>query len=110
MQPMLAQLGHTVETVADGHAALAAFERARAAGTPFDLVLLDLTIPGGFGGRDVRARLVELDAQVKAVAVSGYSADPAMADPRAHGFAATLGKPYTADDLARVIATALGSP
>ena len=107
VQNMLVELGHTVEAVADGNAAVASFESARASSSPFDLVLLDLTIPGGPGGRAVLARLLKLDPDTRAVASSGYSADPAMADPAAHGFSGTLTKPYTIDDLARIIARAL---
>jgi PAS domain S-box-containing protein len=104
MRDMIAELGHAVEAVADGHAAVAAFERARATGRPFDLVVLDLTIPGGFGGRAVLARLQDIDPNVKAIAASGYYADTAMANPRAHGFVAELTKPFTIDDLAQAIA------
>jgi CheY-like chemotaxis protein len=74
------------------------------------MVLLDLTIPGGFGGRAVVARLLEIDPDVRAIAASGYFSDPAMANPRAHGFAATLSKPFTIDDLARVIDDASPPP
>jgi PAS domain S-box-containing protein len=109
VQTMLRALGHTVEAVAEGQAAISAYQSARSTDAPFDLVLLDLTIPGGLGGRAVLARLVDIDPNVIAVAASGYSADPIMADPRAHGFAAKLSKPFSIDDLASVIARVLPS-
>jgi PAS domain S-box-containing protein len=107
---MLRELGHNVETAADGNQAVAAYEAALASNNRFDLVLLDLTIHGGPGGRAVLARLLEIDPAVKAVAASGYSVDPAMADPSAHGFAGKLTKPYTIDDLAELIARVLRLP
>ena len=108
LQQMLAQLGHDVRAVADGPAALAAFAQARTAGQPFDLLLLDLTIPGGFGGREVLARVRALDPAVPAVAVSGYAADPSMTDPATGGFADQVSKPCTTQDLAAVIDRVLG--
>jgi PAS domain S-box-containing protein len=107
LQNMLRLLGHEAEAVADGQAALAACARARSANQPFDLLVLDLTIPGGLGGRAVLEQLLAIDPSTKAIAASGYSEDPAMANPRAHGFVARLGKPYTIDDLAVAVATAL---
>ncbi|HJX64547.1 MAG TPA: two-component regulator propeller domain-containing protein [Polyangia bacterium] len=103
LERMLSELGHTTQAVADGRAAVEAFARARAAGQPFDLALLDLTIPGGPGGREVLARLRALDPGLQAIAVTGYSADPAMTDPTGHGFAGRLGKPCTVNDLALAI-------
>ena len=115
-EPMIANVtrrilgarGHEVVTVADGHEAVASWVRERDAGQPFDLAVLDLTIPGGMGGKEVVTRLLELDPGARAVASSGYSTDPVMANHRAHGFTACLPKPYTVDDLHHLI-TALQS-
>jgi CheY-like chemotaxis protein len=109
VQRMITTLGHTTTAVADGPAAVAAFAQARDAGTPFDLVLLDLTIAGGLGGRAVVTRLREITPDLRSVAMSGYSEDPSMSEPRTHGFTTKLAKPCTIADLARVISDALGA-
>ncbi|MBK7398111.1 MAG: PAS domain-containing protein [Myxococcales bacterium] len=110
-EPMIANVtrrilgarGHEVVTVADGSEAVASWVRQRDAGQPFDLAVLDLTIPGGMGGKEVVAHLLEVDPSTRAVASSGYSNDPVMANHRAHGFTACLPKPYTVDDLHHLI-------
>jgi PAS domain S-box-containing protein len=100
---MLSALGHTVEAVADGTTAVETFRAAHATGQPFDLALLDLTIPDGAGGREVLERLLAIQPTLKAVALSGYSPNTFMNKPGAHGFMGTVGKPCTIDDLAQVV-------
>ncbi len=100
---VLAKLGQDVVTVVDGTEAIEAWRRARDGGRPFDLAILDLTIPGGLGGREVIERLRVFDKAARAVATSGYSADPIMARSRAYGFAAHLAKPYSMGDLRELL-------
>lgn len=102
---ILARRGHSVTTVSHGEAAIAAVEEARARGEPFDLLILDLTIPGRMGGREALARIKAVDPEARAIASSGYTDDPVMSDHRAHGFAACLPKPYTLDELHSLIAS-----
>jgi CheY-like chemotaxis protein len=87
-------MGLKPTTVNDGAAAVKTFGAAREAGQPFDLVILDLTIPGGMGGREVMEQLRQLDPQVPAIVSSGYSQDPVLADFAGHGFQAIVAKPY----------------
>jgi DNA-binding NarL/FixJ family response regulator len=86
---------------------VAAFEQASAEGRPFDLVILDLTVAGGMGGVETLARLRALAPRVRAIATSGYSSGPVLAEPGAFGFIGTLPKPYTMADLAKVVEAAL---
>jgi len=102
---MLDSGGHHVETVEGGEAALVAWHEARARGRPYDIVLLDLTIPGGMGGAQVVSELRALDPSLRAIASSGYSDDPIMVNPRRFGFCASLPKPYLTRDLLRVVET-----
>jgi len=88
---------------ATGEEAIAAFSRARDAEAPFDLAILDLTLPGGMNGIEVLSRLRQIDPSTKAVVSSGYSGDPAMADPHAHGFIDRLTKPYTISELSSLL-------
>ncbi len=107
---MLRHLGYEVATVSDGAAALQAFAEARRAGSPFDVVFLDLTVPGGMGGAETVRKLLREDPMVRAVASSGYSSDPIMANYRAFGFRAALPKPYSLVDLSRALAHACCDP
>jgi DNA-binding NarL/FixJ family response regulator len=78
------------------------------ANDPFDLAILDLTIAGGMGGVETLAQLRKLQPALRAIASSGYSIDPVMADPTVFGFEGTLPKPYTRNDLIRTIRPLLG--
>jgi PAS domain S-box-containing protein len=104
---MLAALGCEVECAPDGARAVELYRRAGERGRPFAAVLMDLTVPGGMGGREAARALLSLDPGARIIASSGYSTDPVMADPRAHGFRSTIAKPYTAAELSRVLAAVL---
>jgi len=103
-ETMLGMLDYEVVTAADGDAALAAHAAAREAGRPFDLTIMDLTIPGGMGGKETMRRLREKDPVIRAIVSSGYSNDPVMAHYQDHGFDGVLPKPYVMNDLIGVIA------
>ncbi|OAQ21799.1 PhnD/SsuA/transferrin family substrate-binding protein [Thermosulfurimonas dismutans] len=87
--------GFEVETAENGERALTIFKQALDAGTPFDLVILDLTVPGGLGGRDLLPKLRKLFPEVKAIVVSGYSQDPVMEKYKEFGFNGAIIKPFS---------------
>jgi len=107
---MLQHIGYDAVAVAHGHQALQAYDAAHHAGTPFDLVILDLTLAGGIGGVDALKLIRERFPEVTAVVSSGYSSDPVLASFADYGFKGVIVKPYTltklADTLTRVLATA----
>ena len=105
---IIEDLGFDVVAVAEGRAAIQAFQEARAEGKPFDVVIMDLTVPGGMGGREAVRELLALDPCVKAIVSSGYHTDPIMANFREHGFQDVIAKPYNQAELSRVIARVLG--
>ena len=105
---MLTALGSVVDVVRDGAEAIERVRDARLAGEQYDVVFLDLTVPGGMGGIEAVARIREIDGSVKVVASSGYSTDAVMSDFRAHGFDAALPKPYNMKMLKELLATVLG--
>ncbi len=100
---MLKTMGHTVEFAEHGEAAVDKFLAARKSGSPFDIVILDLTVRGGLGGKETNKRLLAIDPGARVIVSSGYSDDAVMADHRAHGFAACLRKPYQFDEFANTL-------
>ena len=100
---MLKHRGYRVATAADGEAAVAIYHEALAGGSAFSAVIMDLTIPGGMGGREAAERILALDPRACLVVSSGYSNDPVMAEPGRYGFRATLMKPYTIGGVVAVL-------
>jgi PAS domain S-box-containing protein len=99
----LREIGCLVTIASGGRHAVELFKKARLDGAPFDLIILDLTIPGGMGGKQALEEIREIDASVNAVASSGYSDDPVMAEPEKFGFKAKIDKPYMKDDLQELV-------
>ncbi|MBL9167657.1 MAG: response regulator [Verrucomicrobiales bacterium] len=99
----LQRMGYTVQLVEDGLGALSAYELARSSGNPFAVVLLDLTVRGGMGGRETILALQRIDPGVKAIVMSGYWEDPMVQSYAAYGFQAALAKPFEATQLRALI-------
>ncbi|MDH4230628.1 MAG: response regulator, partial [Nitrospirota bacterium] len=91
---MIQALGHNVEFAKDGEAAIEKYRAARESGNPFDVVILDLTIRGGMGGKETVERLLSMDNNVKAIVTSGYSDEGVVSEYYKYGFKAFLSKPY----------------
>jgi CheY-like chemotaxis protein len=102
-QAILGELGYTVECVENGSEAVDLYLKRKEQGTPFSAVILDLTIPGGAGGKEIIANLLKLDPDIKAIVSSGYSSDPVMANYRQYGFSAVLSKPYGTQEMSNAI-------
>jgi signal transduction histidine kinase/ActR/RegA family two-component response regulator len=105
---MLAHLGYQAESVEDGQAALDAYRRAMATGKPYAAVIMDLTIPGGMGGKDTMRKLSALDPQARAIVSSGYSNDPIMSEYASHGFSGVLTKPYSMEEVSAALHRVIG--
>ena len=100
---MLSHLGYQVTAVADGDEAIETYTASEQNNESFDLVIMDLTIPGGMGGKETISKLQELCPDVKCVVSSGYSHDPVMASFQEYGFKGILRKPFNIADLSAVI-------
>ncbi len=106
---LLRRLGCEVEVTADGQAAVDRFLTEREAGRPFDVVVMDLTVPGGRGGLEALERMRALDPRVTAIVSSGYSSDPVLANYRDYGFRGRVAKPYALAEFGRVLREVLGA-
>lgn len=104
---MLGFLGFEVDTCGDGTEAVAGYAQALASGRPYHAVIMDLTIPGGLGGKEAAQQILALDTQACLIVSSGYSHDPIMADYQNHGFRGVLSKPYRVGDMERVLTAVL---
>jgi signal transduction histidine kinase/ActR/RegA family two-component response regulator len=103
-EEMLSAIGYSVTVAEDGREAIELFTRGADSGVPFDVVILDLTVAGGMGGKATLAKLREIDPKVKAVVSSGYCNDPIMSEFQRHGFDGVLPKPYNLKELSHVLA------
>lgn len=104
---MLARLGYKAQFARDGAEAIELYERAAESGHPFDCVVMDLTIPGGMGGKETIKKLREIDPDAKAIVSSGYCNDAVMANFREYGFDGVVAKPYRIEELSKVLKEAI---
>ena len=105
---MLEKLGYEPSFARDGEEALAAYAGAIEGGWRFDAVIMDLTVPGGMGGKEAVKKLLEVDPDARVIVSSGYSNDPVMADHRKHGFRGVMAKPVRIDVLSEILGEVLG--
>jgi CheY-like chemotaxis protein len=104
---MLTELGFTVEFAENGNIAIQKYKKAKEQNQAYQLLVLDLTVPGGIGGKEVIQELRAFDPAINAIVSSGYSNDPIMAQYKTYGFKAVLKKPYQINELTQAISKAL---
>ena len=83
------------------------YKKSKNSGRPFDVVIIDLTIPGGMGGRETMQKLLEIDPYVKAIVSSGYSDDAVMSNYMNYNFKGVIAKPYRIEELSRTVRSVL---
>jgi len=104
---ILDHLGYQVATAVNGEQVLEMYSSALQKNTPFDIVILDLTIPGGLGGKETIKKLIEIDPSITAIVSSGYANDPIMGNYKQYGFANVVPKPYRIEDLSEALKSLL---
>ncbi|MCG2750331.1 MAG: PAS domain S-box protein [Desulfobacteraceae bacterium] len=100
---MLQKLGYEAELAKDGAEAIEMFKAAGESGKPYDAVILDLTIPGGMGGKEAIIQLIKIYPELKAIVSSGYSEDPVLANFKEYGFKGVIPKPFESGFLSKVL-------
>lgn len=100
---MAKRLGYTAVAVPDGQTALDVYALAAGTAAAFDVVVMDLTVPGGMGGKEAVTRLLDRFPDARVVVSSGYSDDAAMSNYEAYGFVGAIAKPYTIQELSEVL-------
>jgi len=103
LQKILTKSGYDVEFASDGDEAIDIYIKGKASAKPFDVVIMDLTIPGGMGGREAIFRLLKIDPKVKAIVTTGYASDPILADFKKCGFSGVLVKPFGLVDVIKLL-------
>ncbi len=103
----LTRMGYEASLAEDGAQGIELYEEAMNAGEPFDAVIMDLTIPGGTGGKEAIEQLLQVDPDAKIIASSGYSNDPVMSDFLAYGFCGVITKPYRIEELGELLSQIL---
>jgi PAS domain S-box-containing protein len=100
---LLSKMGHEVLLAEEGAGAVRIYQEAMAGKTPIDLVIMDLTIPGGMGGKEAVQKILALDPLAKVIVSSGYSHDPIMANFNDYGFCSALAKPFAFSELSKIV-------
>ncbi len=96
-------LGYEACSAKDGAAAIELYKQAMDANQSFDVVIMDLTIPGGMGGKETIIELKKINPKVKAIISSGSSCDPTILEYKKHGFCAAINKPYRIKEIKQVL-------
>jgi len=105
---MLSHMGYATRSVYDGKEAIEAYRQAMENGSGFVAVIMDLTIPGGMGGKEAVLELLRIDPQARVIATSGYCNDPVLLKHRDYGFHDIIAKPYQLLELNRVMTAVVG--
>jgi len=96
---LLKRMGCDIVYAHEGNELLETLKTARSEGHRFNAVIMDLTIPGGMGGKETISELRKVDKEIKAFVASGYADDPIMANPEEYGFTDRIAKPFRNSEL-----------
>jgi len=64
---------------------------------------MDITIPGGMGGKEAVKEILKIHPRAKVIVSSGYAIDPIMANYAEYGFSGVIAKPYSISKLHEVV-------
>lgn len=104
----LDKLGYETDTANDGDEVIKKYKRALELNNIYDAVIMDLTVPGGMGGKDAMEQLIKINPSIIAIVSSGYSNDPVIAEYEKYGFKSVIPKPYEMSLLNEVVTKVVG--
>lgn len=104
---MLTHLGYDVVTASNGEDAVQMYTDLLRTTSPIDLIIMDLTIPGGMGGQEAVQKILAVHSEAKVIVSSGYSNDPVIANHREYGFSAALKKPFEISEISKIVSSLL---
>ncbi len=104
---MLDCLGYAVKTCENGEEAVSLYKKQMEKEEPFSMVIMDLTIPGGMGGKEAAEQILAIDPKACLVVSSGYSSDPIVSSFSSYGFKAAVAKPYRLKEISQVLSSLL---
>jgi len=105
----LERLGYQVTQAESALEGVDIYRQKLEAGERFDAVILDLTLPGGMGGKEALKKLIEIDPTVNAIVSSGYAMDATMSRYQDYGFRGVIAKPYEAAELGKIVHEVIAS-
>ncbi len=103
LSKMLQSFGYSVVAKENGGETIEAFLEGKRNNNPFKAVILDLTIPGEMGGKEVAEEIRQIDKEVPLFVASGYAVDPIIARPGEYGFTASISKPFKIAELMEML-------
>jgi DNA-binding NtrC family response regulator len=103
LKDMLVTLGYEVLCTENGRGAFEVFMAEMKGGRKITAIILDLTVPGGPGGKEIIPDMRRIDFKLPIFVASGYSDDPAISDPERFGFTASLRKPFIIAELSELL-------
>jgi PAS domain S-box-containing protein len=106
---MIQHLGYQVKTASDGKESLEIYTKAMLDNNPFDVVIMDLIVPGGMGGKEAIEKMLEIDPSVKVIVSSGYANDPILSDYKKYGLSGIVTKPYKIEEVSKVLKNVMKS-
>ena len=104
---MLQYLDLEAVRVTNGADAIVEYKKRYSAGTAFDAVIMDLTIPGGMGGKETVTAILAIDKEASVFVSSGYSNDPIMVNYKDYGFVGVIAKPFDMTAIQKTLAVLL---
>ncbi len=104
---MLTHLGYEVVTALNGEEAIQMYTELYKTDSPVDVIIMDLTIPDGMGGKEAVKEILHIHSEAKVIVSSGYSNDPVIANHEKYGFAAALKKPFKISEMSELVSSLL---
>ena len=100
---MITSFGHEVLLAENGHEAIEIYKEYHKTNRIVDIIIMDITIPGGMGGKDAVQQILKINPEAKVIVASGYANDPLMANYKEYGFKASIAKPFRMSELNKLI-------